>query len=577
MNNRRLFSLILSLSLPFAALAILFLIIASLPTQAQNPTVHYVAPGGDCGGATPCYATVQAAVDATNPGGVIKVATGIYTGVSARPSPPGYHHPSASGFITQVVYISKTVIIQGGYTAAFTEPSNSEANPTTLDAQRSGRVVFIIGDISPTVEGLRITGGDAAGLGSWQRGVYGCGGGVYVISATAAIRDTQVFSNTAHDGGGLYLLTGAATLSGNTVSSNTAAYGGGLYLETHDATLSGNTIISNTAAWCGGLLLQGFASLSGNTFTGNTAIGGGGLCLNHDGAALSGNNVSANAAEYGGGLYLFTSAATLSGNTVSANTAEYGGGLYLDGSWATLSSNTVSSNTANNKGGGLYLIGGYATLSGNTVISNTAYDNGGGLHLGGGHVLSGNTVISNTAYGNGGGLCLRYNDATLTNNVVAGNQANSLGSGLYIQSSSLRLLHTTLARNGGGNGSGLYITEDHGPSTVVLTNTILVSHSVGITVTAGNTATLESTLWYSNTTADWGGEGTVITGAYNYWDDPLFDADGYHLTSDSAAIDKGVDSHVATDMDGDPRIGIPDIGADECVEHVYLPLTLRNR
>jgi len=216
-------------------------------------------------------------------------------------------------------------------------------------------------------------------------------------------------------------------------------------------------------------------------------------------------------------------------------------------------------------------------LSGNTVISNTAYDNGGGLYLSGGHTLSDNTVISNTAHGNGGGLCLRCSDATLINNVVADNRANSLGSGLYIQGSSLRLLHTTLARNRGGDSSGLYVAEDHGPSTVGLTNTILVSHSVGITVTAGNTATLESTLWYSNTTADWGGAGTVITGTCNYWGDPLFDADGYHLTSDSAAIDKGVDSHVATDIDGDPRISIPDVGADECVRHVYLPLVVRNR
>jgi len=59
----------------------------------------------DCGGTTSCYAMVQAAVDATNPGRVIKVVTGIYTGVSARLSPPGYSHPPASSLITQVVYV----------------------------------------------------------------------------------------------------------------------------------------------------------------------------------------------------------------------------------------------------------------------------------------------------------------------------------------------------------------------------------------------------------------------------------------------------------------------------------------
>jgi hypothetical protein len=108
---------------------------------------------------------VQAAVDAASDGDVIKVATGVYTDVSARPAPAGYQGAPASGLITQVVYISKTVTIRGGYTSAFTEPPNPEANPTTLDAQGQGRVLLIAGVISPTAEGLRITGGDATGLG----------------------------------------------------------------------------------------------------------------------------------------------------------------------------------------------------------------------------------------------------------------------------------------------------------------------------------------------------------------------------------------------------------------------------
>lgn len=64
-----------------------------------------------------------------------------------------------------MVYISKTVTIRGGYTTTngFADPPNPDTNPTTLDAQGQGRVLYITGDISLTIEGLRITGGESAG------------------------------------------------------------------------------------------------------------------------------------------------------------------------------------------------------------------------------------------------------------------------------------------------------------------------------------------------------------------------------------------------------------------------------
>ncbi len=424
--------------------------------QAGTGIIRVATTGSDtpgCGGVNPCQ-TVQYAVDQAQAGEEVRVASGLYTGVQGRPAPSEYLNPPASGVITQVVYISKTVTIRGGYTTAFTDPPDPEANQTTLDAQGEGRVLFITGNISPTIEGLHITNGDAAGLGG--RSSTDVGGGVYVINATVIISNNRMFSNTAQYGGGLYLHDSDATLSGNTVTANTAnERGGGLYLWSSDATLSGNTVMSNTTGYSGG------------------------------------------------GLFLqFSDNAALSGNAVISNTAQVGGGLYLWGS-----------------------------------------------------------------------------DATLTNNVVADNQATSSGSGLYIRDSSPSLLHTTIARNSGG--SGVFVTSLSGDyGTVALTNTILVSHTVGITVTAGNTATLESTLWHGNAT-DWGGAGTIVTGTHNYWGDPLFDADGYHLMEGSAAIDEGVDAGVTTDIDGDPRDSTPDLGADEFVSapghELYLPIILKNR
>jgi len=149
------------------------------------------------------------------------------------------------------------------------------------------------------------------------------------------------------------------------------------------------------------------------------------------------------------------------------------------------------------------------------------------------------------------------------------------------------LLHATIARNSGGDGGGVYVTSQWGgPSAVALTNTILVSHTVGISVTAGNTATLEATLWGSGAWAngaDWGSRATILTGTHNYWGNPGFvgpDGADYHIRLGSAAIDRAVDAGVATDIDGHPRpIGAGfDIGADEYsppVGVIYLPLTLK--
>ena len=125
---------------------------------------------------------------------------------------------------------------------------------------------------------------------------------------------------------------------------------------------------------------------------------------------------------------------------------------------------------------------------------------------------------------------------------------------------------------------------------MALTNTILVSHTVGITVAAGNTATLTATLWGTGTwgnDTDWDGAGTIITGTVNLSGTPAFvdpDAGNYHILSNSAAIDAGVDAGITTDIDGNPRprdgdcdsIAVVDIGAVEYYGCVYLPIVLRN-
>jgi hypothetical protein len=74
--------------------------------------------------------------------------------------------------ITQVLYLNKNLSIEGGYTSTDWSASDPVANPAMLDAQGLGRGLVVSGPVTATVTGLRITGGDATGLGETGGGVY---------------------------------------------------------------------------------------------------------------------------------------------------------------------------------------------------------------------------------------------------------------------------------------------------------------------------------------------------------------------------------------------------------------------
>jgi hypothetical protein len=97
-------------------------------------------------------------------------------------------------------------------------------------------------------------------------------------------------------------------------------------------------------------------------------------------------------------------------------------------------------------------------------------------------------------------------------------------------------------------------------------------------VSLGNKVTLNSTLFYANSSGDLGGPGTIVEVGYIAGQDPLLDTN-YHLRAGSPAIDAGVNAGVTIDIDGDPRPMGPgyDIGADEWAgwSSLYLPLVLR--
>ena len=136
-------------------LGLVVMLLLALGWQLADPatvfagTGRYVATSGansgDCSNSTTPCRTVQYAVDQASPDDQVYIAQGTYTAVSGRPVPAWYQNPPGSGLITQVVYISKSITLVGGFTTSDWGDSDPEERPTTLDAQNNGRVVFIDG------------------------------------------------------------------------------------------------------------------------------------------------------------------------------------------------------------------------------------------------------------------------------------------------------------------------------------------------------------------------------------------------------------------------------------------------
>jgi hypothetical protein len=386
----------------------------------------------------------------------------------------------------------------------------------------------------------------------------------------------------------------AVTLEGITVTNGVHTLGGaGVYAQDANLTLSQVTIYSNSID---------ISSIPGSYAYGAGAMAEGGTLLVED-STFRLNGVWAGSQSFGGGLAIsHTMAATVTGSLFEDNDAWTGGGLYCEGSSGSRLPLTVRNSTFQGNGYGrspgdaysgyasaIKLIFAAATVEGNTIRDNRATNDSGALYASSSDlVLSRNQVYSNTS-GRISALYLAASTVTATNNIVVDNQTSYYWEldtpAIRLASSSARFLHNTIARNDSDYGIRLDTT-----STAWLTNTILVSHSVGISVTAGSSASLEGTLWGSGAWAnitDTAGAGTISTGSINIHNDPGFvdPANGdFHITKLSAALDAGVDAGVANDVDGDPRPvdgnddgdAKPDIGADEVAHHVYLPLVLRS-
>ncbi len=535
------------------------LLLVSSSAQAES-SVLYVAPGGLCGGVEPCYADIQSAVTAAHEGDTVKVAEGVYT---------------RNGF--QVVYISKGITVIGGYAPSDWLTSQPDARPTVLDAQtvlsRRGILVDTSSSVPIWLEGLVVQRGNAAPTAD--------GGGVYVAAGNVTLHKCTVMANVATGtygggGGGVFLQNGALTISQSTILNNRSArHGGGLGARGGTLLVSDSAVRDNTSTEDGGGVFVNGATVTveRSTIAGNSPMGlfvaGGTAVVDHN--TIEDNESAGN----GGGIGvdgLYPTTLTASYNLIRNNSAVSGAGVGISAGSAMLLANDIVGNVAASSGGGVaaWANGSQITLAANRIRENTSGpQGGGGLYVDDGNLtLEKDDIQQNSAPGTvGGGMVIAGGHVVGVNDIIARNQ--SLAEGVYVSGGTLVSRHWTMVSN------GEYAVRCSG-GIASLTNTIVTSHTVAGFWGQGIEA--DATLFYHAGSRC--GDGAVcdsyISGAPSF----LGEATGnYHIGQNSAAIDEGIDAGVERDMDNQPRVGTPDLGADEywvqgVYQLIYLPLVV---
>lgn len=456
-------------------LALVLVVLASLGSNALPASA---APSAQQGELRVCangcaYTTVQAAIDAAQPGDVIQIASGVYTGTVSRAG------------LWQMAYITQSLTLRGGYNADFSawDPA---LYSTTLDAEGTGRVVYVKGNITVTLEGLRLVNGyhSASGAGVYAdsatlhvlsstighnrvnpafHGNFGVG--LYIANGTLMMQNSIVQENepnpggdNSHDGGGLYAVDSVVDIRNSQFLSNTAAFGsttwdvgcgGGVFLERCDAWIENVTFRGNVATEAngggGGLWTRsGSLRLLNSTFEGNTNAG---AALYTAGALVAGNTFTGN---IGNGLAVSSWGEPVVNITVTHNLLQDNTGYGLAVPVRAVSIIVEGNDFISNGKGGLKLAAKSDTGAATTVIvrdnlfqGNTTTGNGGGAYLTGAVDVLFNRFLDNHANGKGGGVyqeeycsdsssytCQDNASAVYDGNLFRGNSAAE-GGGLY--------------------------------------------------------------------------------------------------------------------------------------------------
>lgn len=371
-----------------ATVAILF------PAIAQGATHNVDAASAACddtAGAPFC--TIQAAINTATAGDRIEIAAGSYI---------------------ETLTIDRNLTLHGAGISTVEGACDGQTNLLGAPAiSVQVGVILLLTDVTikggPASFGGGVNNAGVLFLASsevCQNSAFNQGGGIYTSGALSLTR-VQVYDNqqasAGVEGGGLFVASGRALVRNSTFTDNRVARGGGI------SVANGATLVLSRST-----LKLNFAD--GTIPTAVSSRGGG---INNSGIAIIdqteiGENFVIDSDALGGGIFndgiLLMARSVLHGNGTDREpgavvTTGYGGGLRNTG-LATISSSTVSGNLFNplilGFGAGISNAGSLS-LS-NVTITDNANSGGGvgggaGIHLNGGSVRVRNSIIAAQAVG----------------------------------------------------------------------------------------------------------------------------------------------------------------------------------
>ena len=189
-------------TMEICALALLALLWAVSPAFQQGPTTRYVnKTDPTCGGHTPCYTTLQAAVDAVQPGETILIQAGVY---DAPLSIKGKNNSSTATETNRILIAADPAAPVGSVVLRGTKQNGAPGDAIVLEASKfitlrgltitnAGRAIVLAGGNKKQNDAIHIERNRIFGNGNSQ-----CRSGILVRAGNIA---TLIINNLIYGNG----------------------------------------------------------------------------------------------------------------------------------------------------------------------------------------------------------------------------------------------------------------------------------------------------------------------------------------------------------------------------------------